>query len=98
MDTIAHHLRHVSDRIRVPRSVPGLANKRLLVRLSILALSTILFGFLLRCVQFGFGSACIRADETIRADEAVLPASLSAVHLLLQIAPLVLHAQQSVTS
>lgn len=31
MDTIAHHLRDVRDHIEVPRSIPGLVTKRLLV-------------------------------------------------------------------
>ena len=34
MDSIAHHLRPVADRITVPRSVPGLVTQRLLVRVS----------------------------------------------------------------
>ncbi len=32
MDTIAGHLSSVADRIQVPRSVPGLVTRRLLVR------------------------------------------------------------------
>lgn len=32
MDTIAHNLRPVSNRITIPRSVPGLVTRRVLVR------------------------------------------------------------------